>query len=30
MRVARIAAMTIEYLADHPETLDTLVQWTHR
>jgi N-acetylglutamate synthase-like GNAT family acetyltransferase len=22
--------MTIEYLADHPETLDTLVQWTHR
>jgi N-acetylglutamate synthase-like GNAT family acetyltransferase len=21
--------MTIEYLADHPETLDTLVQWTH-
>ena len=30
MRVARIAAMTIEYLADHPETLDTLVQWLHR
>ena len=22
--------MTIEYLADHPETLDTLVQWLHR
>ena len=30
MRVARIAAMTIEYLADHPETVDTLVQWLHR
>lgn len=22
--------MTIEYLADHPETLDTLVQWLHQ
>src|SRR2546423_1157581 len=22
--------MTIEYLADHPETLETLVQWMHR
>jgi N-acetylglutamate synthase-like GNAT family acetyltransferase len=22
--------MTIEYLADHPETVDTLVQWLHR
>lgn len=30
MRVARLGAMTIEYLADHPETLDTIVQWTHR
>ena len=30
MRVARIAAMTIEYLADHPETLDTIVQWMHQ
>jgi len=30
MRVARIAVMTIEYLADHPETIDTLVQWLHR
>ena len=30
MRVARIAAMTIEYLADHPETVDMLVQWMHR
>ena len=30
MRVARIATMTIEYLADHPETVDTLVQWLHR
>ena len=29
MRVARIAAMTIEYLADHPETLETIVQWMH-
>src|SRR3954470_15111878 len=30
MRVARLAAMTIEYLADHPETLETIVQWTHQ
>ena len=30
MRVARIAMMTIEYLADHPEALDTIVQWMHR
>ena len=30
MRVARIFPMTIEYLADHQETLDTLVQWMHQ